>query len=95
MAYRIEYPTTKKVRGAEKRREPVSSLIALSFMIFLMLVSALWPSGAQTLRELLIPGNTAVTAAALEDLATDLRGGEGVQEALESFCRQVTENGAP
>lgn len=91
MPYRIEYQATKKVRGAEKRREPLSALTALCFLLLLLLAGALWPEGAAALRSLVIPGEAAVTVGALEDLAGDLRSGTGIQEALDGFCRQVSE----
>lgn len=90
MPYRIDYQATKKVRGAEKRREPISALTALFFLLFLLLAGSLWPKGAAALRSLVIPGEAAVTVNALEDLAGELRAGEGIQEALDGFCRQVS-----
>lgn len=93
MSYRIDYQPMKKVRGWEKRTAPRSAMTAFCFLLFLVLTFALWPKGAQTLRALVIPGDAAVTVAALEDLAVDLREGESVQSALEGFCRQVAEVG--
>lgn len=89
MSYRIDYQPMKKVRGWEKRTAPKSALIAFSVLLVLVLTFSLWPKGAETLRVLVIPGDAAVTVAALEDLAVDLRAGESVQSALEGFCRQV------
>ena len=40
---------------------------------------------------MLLPGDAAVTASALEDLARDLREGEKLSFALESFCKKVIE----
>lgn len=89
MPYRIDYGPTKKVRGAEKRRSPRAALGALCILILLAL--ALWPKGAQVLRSLLIPGDPAVTVAALEGLAGDLRSGADLQDALAAFCAQVAD----
>lgn len=89
MSYRIDYQPMKKVRGLEKRTAPRSALAALCFLLFLVLTLSFWPRGAEALRALVIPGDAAVTVAALEDLAVDLRAGENVQSALEGFCRQV------
>lgn len=88
MSYRIDYQPTKKVRQLEKRTVPGAALAGVCVVLVLLALS-LWPRGAEALRSLLIPGDAAVTVAALEDLAGDLRAGEGVQEALEGFCRQV------
>lgn len=89
MSYKIDYQPTRKVRGLEKRTAPRSALTALFFLVFLVLTLSLWPKGAETVRALVIPGDAAVTVAALENLAVDLRAGERVQAALEGFCRQV------
>lgn len=89
MPYRIDYGPMKKVRGAEKRRSPRAALGALCLLILLGL--ALWPRGARALRAVLIPGDPAVTVAALENLAGELRSGADVQEALEAFCAQVAD----
>lgn len=89
MPYRIDYGPMKKVRGVEKRRSPGAALGALCLLILLAL--SLWPRGAEALRALLIPGDPAVTVAALETLAGELRSGANVQKALEAFCAQVAD----
>lgn len=90
MSYRIDYQPTKKVRGMEKRTAPGAAFGALCVLLLLLALSA-WPRGARTLRAVFIPGNPAVTVAALEDLAGELKAGESIQKALEGFCRRVTE----
>lgn len=89
MGYRVDYPSARKGRGAEKPPLRLAALTALCLLIFLLLVNGFWPAGAQALRDFLIPGDTAVTVAALEDLAAELRAGEALPDALESFCRRV------
>lgn len=94
MGYRVEYSLgSSKIRKKEKR----SGVVALSagcLLLFALLVNAFWPQGAHTLRELLLPGNAAVTAAALEGLAEDLGSGIEIPEALEAFCRKVMNESA-
>lgn len=87
MSYRIDYQATKKVRGVEKRTAGLPALAGACVLLLL----AFWPP----LRGLLIPGDPAVTVAALEELASELREGESVEAALEDFCRQVAEHGQP
>lgn len=89
MGYRIDYQSTKKVRGVERRTAPYSALAALGVLLLLLLAGALWPAAGETLRALVFPGDGLVTVAALEDLSADLKAGESVQTALEGFCRQV------
>ena len=67
-------------------------LTAVCLLVFLLLVNSFWPKGAEVLRSFLLPGDAAVTVAALEDLSAELRNGEDISSALESFCRKVLEN---
>lgn len=89
MGYRVEYQQVKKVRGVEKRTSRVAALTALCLLLFLLLVNGFWPRGAEVLRDFLLPGDAAVTAAALEDLALELQTGEELSGALEHFCQKV------
>lgn len=89
MSYRIDYQATKKVRGAEKLRSPGAALVCI--LLILLILCGIPPQGREVLRSLLIPGDAAVTVAALETLAGELRSGTEVQTALDGFCRQVTD----
>lgn len=89
MGYRVDYQPVKKVRGVEKRTARLPALIAVCLVLFLLLVNCTWPRGAQVLRGLFFPGDAAATAAALEDFAMELKAGEELPSALESFCRSV------
>ncbi len=89
MAYRVDYQPIKKIRGAEKRVAAAPALTALCLVLFFLLVHTVWPRGAQVLRGLLFSGDTAVTGAALELFAQDLRAGEAFSSALQTFCRTI------
>ena len=89
MGYRVDYQPVNKVRGLEKRTARAPALAALCLVLFCLLVNSIWPRGAEVMRELLIPGNPAVTVAALEDFAEELKAGEALPSALEGFCRKV------
>ena len=52
----------------------------------------LQPKGAQALREILLPGDSAVTAAAWAELTHELHAGAPVGSAVENFCREVFAN---
>ena len=56
-------------------------------------VSLMVPQGRLWLRDLLLPGNEDVTAAALESMVTDLRDGEAIGQAVESFCKEILAGG--
>lgn len=89
MGYRVEYETVGKVRRMEQRKSPRAALTALFFALFLLLTAAFWPKGREALRELLIPGDPAVTVGALETLAEELQTGSALGDALENFCQTI------
>lgn len=89
MGYRVEYETVRKVRRMEQRTTRLPALTAAAFVLFLVLVGSFWPKGKEVLREILIPGDPAVTVAALEDLAEELKTGTELDDALENFCQTV------
>lgn len=94
MSYRIDYQGPKKMRGMEKRTVSAPALTGLCLLAFLVLTCALWPRGADALRELMIPGDAAVTVGALEELAAEVGAGESVKEAFQGFCRRVMDAAA-
>lgn len=91
MGYRVDYLPIKKIRGREKRTSRVAALTGICFVLFCILVSSVWPQGADVLRGIVFPGNAAVTVAALDDFALELKSGEEWSSALEAFCRRVME----
>ena len=83
MGYRVEY-------GApEQKRISLAGATAVWLVVFLLLVGLCWPEGAQTLRDLLIPGDPSVTTAALEQFAGEIRSGAAWQEALSRLGQRV------
>jgi hypothetical protein len=60
-------------------------VLAVTFML---------PRGRLWFRDLLLPGDEQVTSAALEGMVSDLRSGEPIGEAVETFCREILAGGA-
>lgn len=89
MGYRVDYQPVKKVRGVEKRRIGVPALTGLFLLLFILLINSVWPRGAEVLRGLLFSGDISVATAALEDMAVELRSGEELSSAVETFCKKV------
>lgn len=89
MGYRIDYRPIRKIRGVEKRRSSVAALTALFLLVFVLIVNSTWSRGTEVLQKLIFSGDISVTTAALEDLAMELRAGEEVSSAVETFCRKV------
>lgn len=87
MGYRVEYEPMGKVKKWEKGK--LSMLTAAFLLAFLLFVNGFWPRGREVLRQIFWPGDGMVTAAALDAFAEELRSGESVGTAVESFCRCV------
>lgn len=90
MGYQIHYEGTEP--GAKKPGRFTARLGA-GLLAMGLLVSGLWPRWADQLRQVVLPGNPAVTAAAWEDLTQQLRTGEPLSQALEAFCRSILRHG--
>ena len=94
MGYRVDYgPVGIGDKQGEKKRNVRFGLGLVFFGMFLFLTIQLWPEGREMLKQLLIPGDPAVTVTALENLAQELRCGAEISFALEGFCREIVENG--
>lgn len=91
MGYRIDYGPVKKMRDVEKRTSRLAALTGVFLLLFVTTVCYCWPEGTAVLRDLLLPGDPAVTAAAMEELSDSLRAGESVFHALSDFCNRVLE----
>ena len=89
MGYRVEYGPVKKVRGMERRTSRRTAMTGICLLLFLLVISFMWPEGMASVRELLLPGDEAVTAAAMDKLSQDLQSGMGLYESLVEFGRVV------
>ena len=94
MGYRIDYGPVKRVRGLEKRTSGLAALTGLFFLLFVITVCCFWPEGVAELRQILLPGDPAVTTSAMEELADSLRTGEMIFDSLRAFCARVLEGAA-
>ena len=93
MSYRVEYASSGiKRKQIWQRRDRALLVTAVCFLIFLLIAGGFWPRGAQALREILLPGDSAATAAAWAELTRELHAGTPVANAVENFCREVFAN---
>lgn len=84
MGYRIEYD--QEYKPQKSAHKPKIWAMAAAFLLaFLLCVNAFWPKGQKVLRQILFP----MDSAAIEVFVTQLRYGEPVSDAVESFCREV------
>ena len=92
MGYRVDYGPRNPGHKGKSSFSRVLVLTAVCLLVFLLLVNSFCPRGAEVLRSFLLPGDAAVTAAALEELSAELQNGEEISSALESFCRKIIQN---
>lgn len=94
MGYRISYEN-----GGKRTEIPNKDLLnknkivkwAIFSVSIIMIIIVLQVS---TIRRFLLPGNGAVTEAAIIDLVASIQEGETVGQAVTTFCRQIIENAA-
>lgn len=82
MGYRVIYSTGKRVHP---KRSSAAALTGLCFLLFLILVAAVWPEGW----EVVCKGNHAAVDA-LETFAGQLRSGEEFSGAFQDFWKRMT-----
>ena len=93
MAYRIDYGTPIRNTRAELRKNRIFSWITIICVLILVISAiAVKQQGLPWVETYLLPGDPAVTAAALDALAEDLRTGESLTQAISTFCREIMEN---
>lgn len=94
MGYRITYESfgEEKKMPANKRR---NSVIAAGILVAALILGAFTVkhTGLRWVQEYLLPGDPAVTAAALEGFAQDLREGESIKAAITAFCWEIMASG--
>lgn len=91
MGYQITYQPIKKLRYLDQQRSCRTALTGLFFLLFLLFTHLFWPDGRELLQSILIPGDAAVTVAAMESFSHDLRTGLSLSECFTGFCRTVLE----
>lgn len=89
MGYRIDYPQGIQAQRKQKRSSKVIPFTILFFLLFLFCTVRFWQQGVETLQKFLLPGDAAVTAAALQDFTQALKTGESLSNAFAEFCQQV------
>ena len=86
MSYKIKYTAGKRSRNPYLK---LPILILTFFFLFCILVEAMWPNGAVYLETLGILSDRAVTVSALNDLADELRYGDGLRNTLRNLIRNT------
>lgn len=89
MGYRIEYSQNSSTPVKKRRFSGIPLFTVFFFLLFLLLTGKYWHQGSQILQELLLPGDAAVTAAAIQGLTSALKTGQSFSDAFTDFCLQV------
>lgn len=93
MAYNIRY-----VSFGEEKKQPKDTQwrkrISAGLLVVVLLIGAMTVKhrGLRWVTDYLLPGDPAVTAAALEDMVTDLKAGDNLYDAITAFCREIMEH---
>ena len=94
MGYRIEYESIGKIPRQQRKKR--TGIIAGAIVILLVLCAITVKTvGLEWVQEVLLPGDPAITALALENMVEDLRSGEGFVDAIKTFCQEIIQNAAP
>ena len=92
MGYKIEYGNRGRMRFCKPARKPLPKWCVAAGCLALVLAAAAFGWQSEQVMEFLLPGDAAVTAAALQPLLSELRSGEGLREAVTAFCTEILEN---
>ena len=93
MAYSIKY-----VSFGEKKKQSKDTKwkngMAAGLLVVVLLIGAMTVKhrGLGWVTNYLLPGDPAVTAAALEGMVTDLKEGDNLYDAVSAFCREIMEH---
>lgn len=94
MGYRIAYENIGKFPQPQRKKR-TGIFTAVVVILFVLCAITIKTVGLQWVQEVLLPGDPDVTAAALENMVADLRSGEGIVEAVKTFCEDIMRNGLP
>ena len=90
MSYRITYPSFGEEKKLPVRRERWAGVAAVALVVILVFGAiAVKNTGLTWVQTYLLPGDPAVTAAALDGMVEDLRNGESLGEAVKTFCEEI------
>ena len=89
MGYRVIYGEDP-FEKTRIRKGRLAAMTAACLLAFSVGVRCIWPQGAESLKQMLMPKETATTAAIVQ-MTADLWAGESLGDAVTAFCRSVVE----
>lgn len=94
MGYKIDYGTCGGAKLPLKKRRFRKKWAMIGIFAGLLALSMLHSKARLGIRDAVLPGDEAVTAAALQELVADLQAGEDFSGAVTAFCDYIiTESG--
>lgn len=87
MAYEIRYDSVKA--PATKGKAPRGWVAAVGIVLLIVGAMYLKSNWLPWVQDVLLPGDPAVTAAALDEMVEGLKRGQGVMDAVTAFCREI------
>ena len=94
MSYCIEYTSGTKRKYPKKTKKFPGKVKILWFTAALCVALLLIPGVGDALKRLLLPGDPAVTEAAIISMAERLGAGERLYDAVTVFCREIIQGAA-
>lgn len=94
MGYRITYENGVIRKETQCKRRIKWKRWGIGAITAAMVITLALPGGRLWVRDLILPGDEEVTAAALEKMVANIRSGEPVGQVVETFCREIIAGGA-
>ncbi len=93
MSYQIDYTSGgAKVHDFPPKRRNGRAIGIAILLAFLFFLHSLFPTALDVIRDFLIPGDAAVTAAAFDSLVASVQSGESCAQAFTAFCREIIDS---
>lgn len=89
MSYKIVYGP---VNSKQSLRRQLGRRILVKLVVAALVIGLRFVGVGDMVRQWLIPGDAAVTAAAWEGMTEEIKGGEQISTAFADFCRRIIEN---
>lgn len=88
MGYVIDYGCGTGVKATIKKKGRLMPVIA-GVLCLALTILLLIPGVRTSLLDIILPGDGAVTAKALQNLASNLQAGEGWTDSVTVFCHEI------
>ena len=91
MAYQIRYGPVKRKEQSDRRKK-AGRWLPVTLCAAALLIGIQFSGIGKTIWNWILPGDAAVTGAALNTMVEEIRAGESVSDAVAAFCTEIIEN---